>query len=65
MKIGAAYDASRYSIRLMQDDGSEEVIARDDRAEVARVLFELMRTQHPSRVVVLRDGDREVDRSGD
>ena len=59
------YNSQRYSVALL-DDGSEnveQVLAREDRSDVARALFELMRAQYPDRVIVLCAGEMVLDRS--
>jgi hypothetical protein len=43
--------------------GVEQVLAQEDRVEIARMLYELMQAQFPGRVIVLRNGERLVVRS--
>jgi len=67
-RSGAAvseYDDQPYAVELLSDVGEEveQVLAREDRADVARTLYELMQAQHPGRVIVLRAGDIVLARS--
>ena len=59
------YHDQRYSIELLCDRGGdvEQVLAREDRADLARGLYELMQAQYPGRVIVLRVGETVLDRS--
>jgi hypothetical protein len=59
------YHAQRYAVELLSEDADhvEQVLAREDRADVARGLYELMQFQFPGRVIVLRVGETVLDRS--
>ena len=59
------YDDQRYSIELLSEDGESvaAVLAREDRAEIAWTLYELMQAQYPDRAIVLREGKRMLVRS--
>jgi hypothetical protein len=56
------YTDQRYSVELLAEDSDdvEQVLAREDRLDVARTLFELMQAQFPRRVIMLRDGSSVV-----
>ena len=59
------YENQPYSVELLRD-GSAQVeyeLAREDRSEVARMLYALMQARFPGRVVVPRVGDIVLDRS--
>jgi hypothetical protein len=56
-----AYQEQRYSIALLDEDGSVlQELAREDRLDVARTLYELMQAQFVGDYVVLRDRDRII-----
>ena len=59
------YDDQRYSVELLSEDNESvaAVLAREDRAEIARTLYELMLAQYLDRVIVLREGKRMLVRS--
>jgi hypothetical protein len=60
------YDEQLYSVELLCASGSDQVeheLAREDRSEVARLLYELMKARYPDRVIVLRVGEVVLDRS--
>lgn len=59
------YHVQRYAVELLYEGSTEveQVLAREDRAEVARGLYELLQFQFPGRVIVLRVGDTVLDRS--
>jgi hypothetical protein len=57
----------KYSIELFreggEDAGIEAVAARDDRLDVARVLFKMVVEQYPGRLIMLCDRARVLARS--
>ncbi len=56
-----AYQELQYSITLLDEDGEvQQELAREDRLDVARKLYELMQAGFPGQYVVLRDGDRII-----
>jgi hypothetical protein len=64
-QIAGEYEQQLYAVELLSESGEgvEQVLAREDRADVARMLYEVMQGQFPDRVIVLRVGDTVLDRS--
>ena len=60
-----AYNDLPYVVELWDEHGrgAAQVVAREDRADVARFLYELMQAQFPDHIIVLRVGDTVLDRS--
>jgi len=64
-QIPAEYEQQTYAVELLSEcgEGVEQVLAREDRADVARMLYEVMQGQFSGRAIVLRVGDAILDRS--
>jgi hypothetical protein len=62
--VGIDYEDQRFSIELLDDDVSGgQVLAREERIDVAYALYRLMEQRYPGNVIVLLDGERVLERS--
>jgi hypothetical protein len=62
-KVDTDYEDRRFSIELLDDDASgQQVLAREDRIDVAYALYRLMEERYPGSVIVLLDGERVLER---
>lgn len=54
-----------YAIELWTNDGDafEQVLARAGSLTLARAIFAAAKQEHPGRHIILRHGDRELDKS--
>ena len=63
-KLGMDYEDQRFSIELLDDeDSTEQVLAREDRIDVAYALYRLMAERYTGSVILLLDGERVLERS--